>query len=133
MPMKTPMMTIPLRTGTTRDTAFKLSHKLGRLPLVAMLNTEEAGGIEVATLLHRSGGGWYQRYTVTLTFLASALLDATFDVDEEELLHAVSVGFLPKLSAAVRKELRMQGASAGISGESEEGKQPAKLRGAFED
>jgi len=112
---KTPTMLVPLLKGTTRATAEKMAHQLGRLPLVSMLNTEDAGGIEVATQLLPSRDGLLLRYRVGLTFLSTGLLDTTFGVTEDEVLEAVALRFAPELMIKLRKELKQQHSAAGVS------------------
>ena len=127
--IKTPSMLLPLKNGTDKEHATKAANVLRRvtldevvhhaLPVSAEERAHTGGkaatvrGVKVTERLcedYPGSGIWSREYRVRLTMQPSALLTSALGITAEDVKHAVGKTFVPKLLAAVSKELKKAGA-----------------------
>lgn len=110
--IKTPVMTLPLRSGLGEPEARKLAVRLKRILLAEALKGLHVLENVVAKT-EGSAFGLGRTYTVRLQFHPPSAYPAELNVQFEEIAECFTKSFVPRLQAAVKAELRR--ASAGDS------------------
>jgi DNA-directed RNA polymerase I subunit RPA1 len=112
--LKTPTMSVPLRSSVSDKDALKLTRYFTRLTLSELISSR--GGISVRESLQQSvTGSWERAYVVTLKLQRVERIREAFGLKLEDIAAVVTSTFIPNLSRIMNMELKRSGQDDGSS------------------
>ncbi|KAF8073189.1 rpa1 [Scenedesmus sp. PABB004] len=112
--IKTPTMTMPLRSSVDDAAAQLLANRMRRLRLAECLRGIKLWERPVVPAPHLPGGGrWGKGYDLQLRFYDMEQYPKGAELTWAALEEALVKGFVPQLRAALRKQLKVQGLAIG--------------------
>jgi len=106
--IKTPTVTVPLKSGFPKVAAEAVARRLSRLSLSELLSPD--GGIEVTEQIRQGAGGlWERHYLVKLCLVDLDKIRQGFAMDFQEICSSVRKTFIAKLLRLINTELRRSG------------------------
>jgi len=103
--LKTPTMSVPLKSTVTEKEALRLTRYFTRLTLSELISSRE--GISVRESLQQSASGsWERAYSVTLKLQPAERISEAFGLRLEDIAAVVTSTFIPHLSRIMKMELK---------------------------
>jgi len=103
--LKTPTMTVPLRSSVSDREALRLARYFSKVSLIDLISSH--GGVTVRETLELSAGAsWQRSYYVTLKLHPSERIMEAFGLRLEDVAAAVTKQFIPKLGRIMRDEIK---------------------------
>ncbi|KAL9186875.1 hypothetical protein ACHAXT_010595 [Thalassiosira profunda] len=103
--LKTPTMSVPLRSGVSDREALRLTRKFSKISLMDLLASHK--GITVReTLEAGAGSAWHRCYYVTLKLHPAERIMEAFDLRLEDIAAVVTKTFFPKLARVMKMEIK---------------------------
>lgn len=109
--IKTPTMTLPLRSDVLDDVADAFCKSVGRVSLAEFVDR-----VSVTETTGFDQGSGFRSYTMRLDFYPQEEYSEEYDVGTKQLEFAVIRRFLAQLEGAIQKELRKQKSSFQVIG-----------------
>lgn len=112
--LKTPTMSVPLKSSVSDKDAVKLTRYFTRLTLSELISSRD--GISVRESLQQSANGsWERAYVVTLKLQRVERIREAFGLNLEDIAAVVTSTFIPSLSRIMNMELKRAGTDDGSS------------------
>lgn len=106
--LKTPTMSVPLRSAVTDREALRLTREFTKVSLMDLLASRE--GITVReTLEVGAGSNWDRCYYVTLKLHPAERIMEAFGLSLEDIASVVTKTFIPKLAFVMKAEMKRTG------------------------
>jgi DNA-directed RNA polymerase I subunit RPA1 len=103
--LKTPTMSVPLRSSVSERDALRLTRSFTRITLMDLLAS--VGGITVQEKLELgAGANWDRCYYVTLKFHPAERIQEAFGLRLEYIANVVTKIFIPKLAKIMKAEMK---------------------------
>jgi DNA-directed RNA polymerase I subunit RPA1 len=103
--LKTPTMSVPLRSSVSERDALRLTRSFTRITLMDLLAS--VGGITVQEKLELgAGANWDRCYYVTLKFHPAERIQEAFGLSLEFIANVVTKVFIPKLARIMKAEMK---------------------------
>lgn len=108
--LKTPTMSVPLRSAVTDREALRLTREFSKISLGDLLSSHK--GISVRETLEAGGGSnWERRYYVTLKLHPAERIMEAFGLRLEDVAAVVTKTFTPKLARVMKVEMQRNATS----------------------
>jgi DNA-directed RNA polymerase I subunit RPA1 len=112
--LKTPTMSVPLRSSVTDREALRLTREFTKISLMDLLSSHK--GIMIRETLEAGvGSNWERRYYVTLKFHPAERIMEAFGLKLEDIAIVVTKTFIPKLARVMKAEMKRSATSGDYS------------------
>jgi DNA-directed RNA polymerase I subunit RPA1 len=112
--LKTPTMSVPLRSAVTDREALRLTREFTKVSLMDLLASHE--GITIRETLEASvGSNWDRCYYVTLKLHPAERIMEAFGLSLEDIASVVTKRFIPRLAFVMKAEIKRSATSDNMS------------------
>lgn len=112
--LKTPTMSVPLKSSVSDREAIRLTRDFSKLSLMDLLASH--CGITVRETLEKGAGSLWERcYYVTLKLHPAERIQEAFGLRLEDICHVVTKVFIPKLARVMKAEMKRNEATGDSS------------------
>lgn len=112
--LKTPTMSVPLRSSVNDREALRLTRGFTKISLMDLLSSHK--GITIRETLEAGiGSNWERRYYVTLKFHPAERIMEAFGLKLEDIAIVVTKTFIPKLARVMKAEMKRSATSGDYS------------------
>lgn len=124
--IKTPTMSVPLRSSVSEQQSVKLARFFTKLPLLELVASQN--GIKVVeTLSQGDAGNWQRTYHLTLKLHPAERIKEAFGLSLRDIATVVGKSFVPKLAQLMKQELRRSAVEGDVSAAAVEGAESSKF------
>lgn len=112
--LKTPTMSVPLRSSVTEKEALRLTREYSKVSLMDLLASR--GGITIRETLEQGGStSWDRCYYVTLKLHPAERIAEAFGLRLEDIAAVVTKSFVPKLARVMKMEMKKNAGDESLS------------------